>query len=854
MKKKLFTLLLAVAASIGTMVAADAIGRLNYGGLYYVLYTDYTATLTNNNGAPYSFANPTRVTIPSSIEYNNESYTVTAIADGTFSLCGNLYEIVIPETIWGIGNKAFSYTGLDNVVIPNSVTFIGETAFLGCSRMTSIILSEELTSIRKGCFQGCSSLESIVIPDKVTSIGQVAFWSCSGLTSVTIGESVSSIYTGCFNSTDNITTVVWKAINCDGYNFGSQVTSFAFGNNVEAIPSHICDGMNLLDNITIPNSVTSIGTGAFRDCSGLASITIPNNVTSIGGSAFSGCSGLTSMTIPNGVTSIGGSTFENCTGLTSVTIPNSVTNIGGWAFDGCSSLTSVTVPNRVTIIGEKAFNNCSGLTGELIIPSSVQNIFRNAFANCISLTSIVIEGHPRLGANSFNGCTNLQGIYCLSNTPPIANAEPGCLSNTNDCPIYYPCGMYENYKYVFTMYLDRLYQNPDCARTFTVTFQDWNGTVLKSEQVEEGQSATAPANPIREGYTFTGWDKDFSNVQSDLIVTAQYTQNSSGTTSFTVTFQDWDGTVLKSEQVDKGKSATAPANPTREGYTFTGWDKTFSNVQSDLIVTAQYQKNAEIAVTNVSLNKKTLQMVIGNTATVTASVLPANASNKSVTWTSSNATTATVSSTGTISAKAEGVTTITCKTIDGNFTAECYVVVSAVNSEYTFSYEPTNATVINYTATELSYSEIPENNCVFAALADNAHSLHLMYVGSLVNGKIPQGNYKITSTLQNGTFCYSVGGDDQYDYGSYMATDYDSEGYYTSAYYIIAGDITIGSKNNYTVKVVSANGTDINVTYAGTQDVEIVPSEIKASKILRNGQIFILRGEKVYTLQGQEVR
>ncbi|MBQ9296457.1 MAG: Ig domain-containing protein [Paludibacteraceae bacterium] len=266
------------------------------------------------------------------------------------------------------------------------------------------------------------------------------------------------------------------------------------------------------------------------------------------------------------------------------------------------------------------------------------------------------------------------------------------------------------------------------------------------------------------------------------------------------------------------------------------------------------QATTPVSVSGVSLNKKTLQMVVGNSATLTASVLPANASNKTVTWTSSNTATATISSTGTISAKAEGVTTITCKTIDGNYTAECYVVVSAANSEYTFSYEPTNATVINYTATELSYNEIPENNCVFAILADNAHTLNLMYLGSLVNGVIPPGNYKITSTLQNGTFCYSVGGDDQYDYGSYLATDYDSEGYYTSSYYIIAGDIIIGSNNNYTVKVISANGTDINVTYNGTQDVENISSDIKAAKILRDGQILILRGDKTYTLQGQEVK
>ena len=122
---------------------------------------------------------------------------------------------------------------------------------------------------------------------------------------------------------------------------------------------------------------------------------------------------------------------------------------------------------------------------------------------------------------------------------------------------------------------------------FTVTFQDWNGTVLKTEQVEQGKSATAPADPVREGYTFIGWDKSFSNVQSDLTVTAQYEKN---VVYYTVTFLDWDGTTLKTEQVEQGKSATAPADPIREGYTFIGWNKDFSNVQSNLTVTAQYEQ------------------------------------------------------------------------------------------------------------------------------------------------------------------------------------------------------------------------------------------------------------------------
>ena len=124
----------------------------------------------------------------------------------------------------------------------------------------------------------------------------------------------------------------------------------------------------------------------------------------------------------------------------------------------------------------------------------------------------------------------------------------------------------------------------------TVTFKDWNGTVLKTEQVQYGGAATAPANPTRTGYTFTGWDKAFNNVTADLVVTAQYSIN-----TYTVTFKDWNGTVLKTQQVQYGGAATAPANPTRTGYTFTGWDKAFTSVTANLVVTAQYVQNEPVS-------------------------------------------------------------------------------------------------------------------------------------------------------------------------------------------------------------------------------------------------------------------
>ena len=153
------------------------------------------------------------------------------------------------------------------------------------------------------------------------------------------------------------------------------------------------------------------------------------------------------------------------------------------------------------------------------------------------------------------------------------------------------------------------------ANTYTVTFKDWNGTVLKTQQVQYGGAATAPANPTRAGYTFTGWDKAFNKVTADLVVTAQYSIN-----TYTVTFKDWNGTVLKTQQVEHGKAATAPANPTRTGYTFTGWDKAFTNVTANLVVTAQYSANT-YTVTFKDWNGtglKTQQVQYGGAATAPA--------------------------------------------------------------------------------------------------------------------------------------------------------------------------------------------------------------------------------------------
>ena len=161
--------------------------------------------------------------------------------------------------------------------------------------------------------------------------------------------------------------------------------------------------------------MTSIGSNAFYNCSGLTSITIPNSVTSIGEDAFTG-SGLTSVTIPNSVTSIGSIAFRYCSSLTSVTIPNSVTSIGEAAFLGCTSLTSVTIPESVTSIGEAAFYGCSGLTSitcEASTPPNCSNGNNPIFLNVNKSIPVYVPANSvdaYKKANEWKDFTNIQTI------------------------------------------------------------------------------------------------------------------------------------------------------------------------------------------------------------------------------------------------------------------------------------------------------------------------------------------------------------------------------------------------------------------------------------------------------------
>lgn len=356
----------------------------------------------------------TAITIPNS---------VTHIGDNAFRNCNRLTSVTLPDSVISLGDFAFfscdslrsihigtgitrlpayvfGSAAIDSITIPEGVTEIGKGVFNYCRRLKSITIPESVTTIGDVAFEICSSLSSIVIPNSVTSIGKRAFYSCEGLTSVVVGNNVESIGEDCF--ADN-----------------SALVSITLGERLKNIEQAAFQYCTSLPSIVIPDSVTSINKYMFRGCNKLKTVTIGKSVANIAQNAFDECDGfyeihwnarncnafnfgnyVRTFTFGEEVEVIPDNLCKNMWNLQSaIVIPNSVKHIGAYAFYGISMYSklmyqdadpSIYLGDSVITIGEHAFDRLDWLTS-ITIPKTVTNVGAGAFNNCPSLTEVHIS-------------------------------------------------------------------------------------------------------------------------------------------------------------------------------------------------------------------------------------------------------------------------------------------------------------------------------------------------------------------------------------------------------------------------------------------------------------------------------
>lgn len=327
---------------------------------------------------------------------------VLKIHNNAFEGNDTLETVIIPDTIQEIGNRSFAgCKKLSDITIPNSVSKIGKEAFANCSSLTSIALPDGLQIISDGTFKNCTGLTGeLIIPDGITSIGNSAFAGFNKITSVVIPNSVTTIGDNAFSYNTKLTNVnIPNSVTyLSGFDGCSSITSISIPDSVKAIGNEAFQGCNNLTNLIIPESVTSIGSYAFAGCRNLSTITLSSKIKDISDGCFEYCESLASITVPVGVTKIGERAFYGCVNLYSNNIiPNNVTYIGNNAFEGCHNI-RVTLPNTIRHIGEYAFNRASLAfyndeigTYDIVIPKNVEYVGKYAFANLGELDTLTIE-------------------------------------------------------------------------------------------------------------------------------------------------------------------------------------------------------------------------------------------------------------------------------------------------------------------------------------------------------------------------------------------------------------------------------------------------------------------------------
>ena len=649
--------------------------------------------------------------------------TVTVIGKQAFYDCDNLESVIISDSVDEIDGSAFAgCTSLESIVMPNSVTWVGGYAFSNCTSLSSVTLSKSLEYLGVRAFGYCKSLTSIEIPRSLNNTYNLdgmynhiggPFTGCSSLTDVTFEEGITKIAACLFDSCGGIVNIVIPdtvtVIGKQTFYKCENLESVVIPLSVSSVENQAFNGCSALKSVEFKNPNTKIGKNVFSNCSSLASVKLPENLTSIPEYTFNGCKLLADINLPATLRSIDKYAFYNCDALTELTVPGNVWQIGSYAFYDCDSITKAVIPDSVTSLGSYAFYGCDKLA-EVDFGIGLTAIPDSAFRQIPALTKVILPRFATtVAANAFAEDTKLREVTIPST---VTSIQTNSFSYPTKLTVYGIAGSYAEQH----------------AKERKMTFVAVDGTKVDSiafkQSVYEFSASGSGSYFIPEmeilpkesvePITFTSSDENIATVNNGKVTFKGYgtatitaTTASGKTAACTVKINravsgvrlDYSKLSLKTGETAALTATVYPANAANKAVKWISSAPDVASVDQTGKITAlkpgittitvetedgRYTATCNVtvidssivSVTGVKLSATVAELTIGNSKQLTAAISPTNATNKGVTWSSSNTNVASVSSSGVVVAKGEGTATITVKTDDGGYTAACTIRVS----------------------------------------------------------------------------------------------------------------------------------------------------------------------------------